>query len=185
MSWFSAVLLTAILLAGCGRSIMIPTTAKPQLAEGKALVTFIRATSFGGAIDFGLWDGENLVGVLDPKTYIQVEVDPGEHYFLARAENWSIVKANLEAGKRYYVLANVAMGVWKARVVLRPIRQGDADYKQENIDAWLTDLRPMMPDPGQAPAYVQRRVEEVRKALENAKSGQAETLPLEAGDSFN
>ena len=163
----------------------MPAQKVQQTPQDKALVTFIRATNFGGAIDFGLWDGENVVGVIDPKTYIQYETTPGEHIFMAHAENWSVVKATLEAGKHYYVLANVSMGVWKARVILRPIKTNDHEYSQKNMDEWNTNLKPTTPDPMKIEEYRTPRLEDVRAALANVNSGKAEFSVLEVGDVYN
>jgi hypothetical protein len=181
-------LLLLIILApvciACGSSIMVPTQTIKDAAPDHALVTFIRATSFGGAIDFGIWDSDQLVGVLDPKTYIQYKAAPGEHVFLARAENWSYVKANLEAGKKYYILANVSMGVWKARVVLVPITKDQDKYGQSNIDDWMTRLAPRMPDPAQADAYRNPRIAQVQEAAAKVDDGTTKFSTLQTTDFF-
>jgi hypothetical protein len=179
------IALSCMLLAvGCGASIMVPAQRVKEIPPGYALVTFIRATSFGGAIDFGIWDGENLVGVLDPKAYIQYFAPAGEHVFIARAENWSYVRANLEAGRAYHILANVTMGVWKARVVLRPIHANDTQYTKQHVDGWLASLRPTMPDPQQAAAYAQPRIDHIRQGIALYTSGQAQYEVLEATDYY-
>lgn len=169
-----------------GKSIMVPGLQPPleDPPQGHALVTFVRATHFGGAIDFGIWDGDQVVGVIEPKKYIQYVAEPGEHIFLARAENWSYVKADLEAGKNYYILTNVGMGVWKARVYLVPITKGQDKYTQENIDEWKTQFTPIMVDPAQLEGYRNRRVAQVKEAVEQFRTGNAEAAILARDDYF-
>jgi hypothetical protein len=139
-SSIAVLLLASLATLSCGGSMMLPTQRLSDVPSDKAVVTFIRATAFGGAIDFGIWDGERVVGVLDPRAYIQYTCDPGEHVFLGRAENWSAVKATLEAGRKYYILANVSMGVWKARIVFEPITKTSTDRTDDDIAMWLNDL---------------------------------------------
>jgi hypothetical protein len=164
---------------------MIPTQTIKTTPADHALVTFIRATSYGGAIDFGLWDGDKLIGVIDPKAYIQYKATPGEHVFLARAENWSYVKANLEEGRNYYILTNVSMGVWKARVVLVPITKGNEKYGQSEIDNWMSRLKPTTPDPAKVDAYRAPRVEQVRNNAAKVGRGEVRFSTLAATDYFD
>ena len=72
---------------------------------------------------------------------------PGEHYFLARAENWSCVKANLAAGKQYVIKANPMMGVWKARVAFDPVTKADYEKQAKDVQKWLAKMQPMAPNP--------------------------------------
>jgi hypothetical protein len=56
---------------------------------------------------------------------VQYLAKQGEQLFLARAENWSDVKADLEAGKQYFIIGKVFSGVWRARVAFDPVTKGD------------------------------------------------------------
>ena len=112
-----AVLLIGLFMfTGCASSMMQPATPYAAPEETQALVTFLRPSYFGGAIQFGIWDSDQFVGILEPGSYLQVLVPPGEHLFLARAENWSYVHADLEPGKQYFILTKVFPGIWKALV---------------------------------------------------------------------
>ena len=77
----------------------VPPAEPPD--ANHAVVTFMRPSSFGGAIQFGIWDGENFVGILSAGSSIQYLAEPGEHLFLGRAENWSYVSAKLVGVKNY------------------------------------------------------------------------------------
>ena len=177
--------LVAFLASGCssGGSVMMQTERISAPEQGKSLVTFMRPSGFGGAITFGMWDSEDFVGILGAGTCIQRQVVPGEHYFLARAENWSCVKANLEANKQYVIKANPAMGVMKARVALDPVTE--ADYKSgqlKDVQKWLAKLRPMTPSPQAVESYVQPRLAQVREAKSSFQSGQGRSETLAAQD---
>ena len=121
------ICLMLVFLAGCKSSIM--TMVQPvnvsSIDGNTALVTFVRPSSYAPAIQFGVWDSETFVGIVSGKSYVQYRATPGEHLFLARAENWSCVEADLEVGKSYFIITAVRMGVLKARVSLEPVNKGD------------------------------------------------------------
>ena len=56
---------------------------------------------------------ELFVGELKGKTSVSYLASPGEHVYFAKAENWSVTKATLAAGKRYYLLMRPRMGLMK------------------------------------------------------------------------
>jgi hypothetical protein len=184
--WLIVGLIAVCLLGafGCGPGLMMPaqrlTTPSPQYAT----VTFVRATTFGFAVEFNLWDGENFIGVIDAKQYVQVQLPPGEHLFMARGENWSFVNANLEAGKKYVVLANVVPGVRKARVVLAPVTKTQAKWGQGEIDQWFERCAPVTPDQNVAPEWVAKRLPHVREGIELSKHPDTKALVLNPTDDW-
>jgi len=167
---FILLAIAAFTLSGCASTIMQqvePVSLEPL--SDKALVTFMRPSYFGGAIQFGIWDSENFVGVLSAGSSIQYLADPGEHVFLARAENWSYVKAELEGGKQYYIIGKVFPGIWKARVALDPVNVGDEDA--EKVAMWLGKLKPTAVMPDKLEAYVTPRTEQVKAAVAEIDNG--------------
>ena len=180
---FKWVLIAAgmLVLSGCASSMMQPAALQPAPAPSAAQVTFLRPSYFGGAIQFGIWDSDRFVGILEPGSYIQIQVPPGEHVFLARAENWSYVHADLEAGRQYFVLAKVFPGIWKARVAYDPILRGDPQTDAE-IGQWLSGLKPIGVIPDKVEAYSAPRREQVRQAVVDFRNGAAQSERLEASD---
>lgn len=87
-------------------------------SDGKALIYFTRTSSWGYAVNFRLFDGEKYIGKFKGSQYIVYECDPGIHSFWALAENMSMVYADLEAGRSYYLDAVPVMGAFKANVSL-------------------------------------------------------------------
>ena len=79
-----ALMVLSMLLSGCAASIMQQAAIKPEPAREKAIVTFMRPSYFGGAIQFGIWDREKFVGILEAGSLLQYETEPGEHLFLFR-----------------------------------------------------------------------------------------------------
>jgi hypothetical protein len=180
---FKWVLVAAgiLVLSGCASAMMQPVALQPPPASSSAQVTFLRPSYFGGAIQFGIWDSDRFVGILEPGSYIQVQVPPGEHVFLARAENWSYVHADLEAGRQYFILAKVFPGVWRARVAYDPILKDDPQTDAE-IRQWLTDLKPIGVIPDKVEAYSAPRREQVRQAVTDFRNGAVQSERLAAGD---
>jgi hypothetical protein len=176
---FTLVLLAAVLtvLSGCASSMMIRSETVLVPGPNYAVVNFLRPSSLGGAIKFGIWDKENAVGILTPKNYIQYKASPGEHIFMARAENWSVIKATVDAGKTYYILAAPRMGVWKARVGMEVLRPDDP-----KISKWMNSLEPITFDPAKRDAYVSERQDDVRRAVQNVLDGKAEYDVMKATD---
>jgi hypothetical protein len=167
------VLLVVVLaiLSGCAStsSMMIRSETMLVPSPDYAIVNFLRPSSMAFAIKFGIWDKENVVGVLTTKNYIQYKASPGEHIFMARAENWSVIKATVDAGKTYYILAAPRMGAWKARVGMEVIRPDDV-----RLSKWMDSVEPITFDPAQREAYENERVDDVRKAVKNVQDGKAE-----------
>lgn len=122
------LVLLAIMFFGCAgsSSYMVKQTAPPPAAPspGKALVYFMRPSGMGFAIHFQIYNGRQLIGLSQAKSYFVYECDPGTQMFLGMAENKIGLKAELEAGKTYYVLTQVRMGAWKARMGIIPVTPG-------------------------------------------------------------
>lgn len=182
MAWLLA--LVAAAAGGCTSQPNImsqaPRVAGPE--QGKALVTFIRPSGYAKAFSFDLWDGQNFVGVLQARACIQYQTTPGEHYFLAKSENWSCVKADLAAGKQYVIKANPVLGMRAARVALDPVTQADYRSQAADVTKWLAQLEPMAPDPQQVEAYAQSRRAGAAEARTMFQSGAGKAEILAAQD---
>ncbi len=162
-------------LAGCGSSLMVKTTPRTELSsQGKAMVVFMRPTNVAFGIQIFIWDGDRFLGRVESGSMIQVELDPGEHLFVGNAANFSIVKANLKAGKRYYLIARP---IWPATVILDPSIRTDTELRN-----WEATLTPTAPEPEAAKAYSAKRIEAIRTALAGVKSGEVEATPMDTAD---
>src|SRR4030042_136837 len=150
--------LAAGLLAGCASSYMMKT-AKMESGPDFAIVNFIRPSIFGGAIKFGVWDRDKLIGILTPECCIQYQAAPGEHVFLIRAENWGIVKANVQAGKTYTILVEPRLGLIKANVHMTVIKPGD-----KRLQEWMRNVTYVTVVPDKRAKYVRGRDDDALRA---------------------
>ena len=94
---------------------MVKATKTQQVEADCALVTFLRPSIAAGAISFQAWDGERFVGELHGMNSVSYLATPGEHVFFAKAENWAVTKAQLAAGKRYYLVLRLRNADVRAR----------------------------------------------------------------------
>lgn len=70
-------------------------------------------------------DSIKLVGIASSGTKIQYEVAPGEHSFVVGGQSSHYLKANVQAGKSYYVRVVTKMGIVKARFRLLAQKGGE------------------------------------------------------------
>lgn len=129
------------LFSACASNHMTPVaenalTAGP--APGKALIHFMRPSSFGGAIQSTVWDGESYIGTVSANSRVCYQAEPGEHMFMVVGESADFMQAELLPGKTYYAVVTPRPGFWKARFSLRPM---NGQEPQENIDKWVAGTR--------------------------------------------
>lgn len=96
-------------------------------AEGKAVVYFVRVTSWGGVSSFEYFHQDKYIGVFKKKNYMRYECEPGEQLLWASSENKEFITADLKAGGSYIVIVDVIMGGWKPRVGFNPITAEDGE----------------------------------------------------------
>jgi len=115
-----------LMVMGCaGKSgYMVTATPAAGPVSDKALVYFMRPSGMGFAVHFQIWDSDHFVGLSQAKSYSVYECAPGTHLFIGIAENKVALKADLDAGKSYYVGTNVRTGWAKARMQFTPVTRG-------------------------------------------------------------
>ncbi len=134
-------------LAGCQSSLMVKGGGEAHApAPGKAMVVFMRPSSFGGAIQSSVYDTaepeDRFIGIVSAGTKLAYQAEPGDHLFMVQAENADFMIAHLDAGKTYYVDVKPRIGVWKARFSLIPIHDDPtAEYslRSEAFAKWNRD----------------------------------------------
>ena len=140
------VLLVVLLVGGCAGTSQYMRKAEPPTGPPpeKALVYFMRPSGMGFAVHFQIWDGHQLIGLSQAKSYFAYPCDPGKHLFIGIAENKRGVEAELEAGKSYYVLTQVKMGAWRARMAFIPVTRGSEYW--EKVEAYKQELEFIEPN---------------------------------------
>ena len=162
LAWIVAASLT-----GCAAVPMQPVKFQATADDSYALVTFVRESVFmGDGIHLYLWDGETFVGTLSAGTLVQYQAAPGPHVFMASSENWSYVKANLVAGKHYFIKANMFPGFATMRSAMVPVKNKDA-----RIDQWPKRLPTKAVIADKRAKYVRERTAGAATALKNFNSG--------------
>ncbi len=133
----------------------------PAPSPDKAQIVFLKPMGGAwGAFASGIVDvkGSDLevLGVMHGNVKMIAEVAPGEHRFLAASYGGSaghFLDANVEAGKRYYVVVRFIFG---QGFQLRPVRRtGPSDFNATNPDFphWLSDTKPAEPKAGEVSAF--------------------------------
>jgi hypothetical protein len=132
---------------------------------GKALVVFMRPTSFGGAIKATVYDVSSsepqFLGISSRKTKIAYVADPGKHVFMVVGENADFMDADLVADKTYYVLVSPRMGMWKARFSLLPIRNdaGKEGIQGPSFAKWNSKSKWIQRGPGADAWYAEHKAD--------------------------
>ncbi len=96
-------------------------------STGKAVVYFVRVSSWGGGTTFEFFHNDKYIGAFKGKNYMSYECTPGENLFWASSENKEFLTADLKAGGTYIVIVDVIEGFWKAHVGLTPITVNDTE----------------------------------------------------------
>jgi hypothetical protein len=139
------LLSVALFTVSCAGSsgYMKPSETLLSPTKEKALVRVMRPSGIGYAINFNIWDGGKVIGNSVAKSQFDYLTDPGKHLFVAIAENKTFLEAELEAGKTYYILTQVRMGMWKARVGFVPVVKGSEFWdKVKDYEGELNKLQP-------------------------------------------
>lgn len=112
-----------------------PTPAQPA---DKALVYVLRPSMMGNKVQTKLAVDGDWKGVNRGNNYFFITIEPGDHYFCSAAENHSVIKLTVEAGKTYYVQQHVRMGVMKARNKIEPMtdEEGKAKLEKLHLATW-------------------------------------------------
>ncbi len=109
-----------------------------ESSKDKATIYVVRPTKWGNKVQTKLAMDGKWVGVNRGNNYFFFALDPGEHYFCSKAENRSVVKLKVEAGKTYYLQQKVKMGFMKARnqVVQIDEEQGKVALGKSHPSSW-------------------------------------------------
>ncbi|KIO35898.1 hypothetical protein DB48_14520 [Shewanella sp. cp20] len=108
-----------------------------------AVINFYRMETLIGEVPFDIWSENGYVGSTKAGTYFQVRVTPGKHTFVSLSERYSVLEAEVEAGKEYVVEYDVDMGWNQAHVQILPI---DPVKSAKTIKKWQAKAKLMVVD---------------------------------------
>ena len=93
--------------------------------KGKALIEFVRVSSYGWAVGINFFIGQEYYTTSYGVSRVRVEVDPGEHLFWINVEKRvGFLKAKVEANQTYIVYIDFYSGAF-GRLDLTPIESDD------------------------------------------------------------
>jgi hypothetical protein len=110
----------AALVTGCAS---VPTASIERdmqtktfaVKPDKANIYLYRNESIGAAVKMDVELNGKAVGQTAAKTYFMLEVAPGKHTLVSKAENDAVLDVPTKAGKNYFVWQEVKMGLLYAR----------------------------------------------------------------------
>lgn len=141
---FGACFIAFIFILGGCSSIPVASVQQSALSktftppEGKANIYIYRNESMGGLVKMDVDLDGKTVGQTAARTFLMLEVPPGKHTLVSKAENDSILDVVAEAGKNHFVWQEVKMGIMYARNKLQIVDEptGKAGVLEcEMIDA--------------------------------------------------
>ena len=108
------------LMSGCASVPMASVERDAQtktfsVKPDRANIYVYRNESMGGAVKMDVALNGKPIGQTAAKTYFALEVPPGKHTLVSKAENESVLDVTAEAGKNYFVWQEVKMGLLYAR----------------------------------------------------------------------
>jgi PBP1b-binding outer membrane lipoprotein LpoB len=134
------VILLAMLASGCV-SVPMASMEKDKAAKtfavkpGTANIYVYRNETMGAAIKMPVVLNGKIVGDTAAKTYLLLQVPPGNHTLISKTENDSTLSVNAAAGRNYFVWQEVKMGGFSARSLLQLVDEatGKAGVAECNL----------------------------------------------------
>lgn len=116
----TGLLAGAVLASGCAS---VPMASIERDAQSKTFSTkadtsniyIYRNESIGAAVKMDVEIDGKAIGETVAKSYFALEVPPGKHMLVSKAENDSILALDTVAGQNYFVWQEVQMGLLYAR----------------------------------------------------------------------
>ena len=120
----ASLAVSVALVSGCASvpeaSAELDQAAKRFSAPNDRAGLYIyRNETFGAAIKVNVLMDDKYLGETASKTYFYVEVPPGKHTVVSKAENESMVSFDAIAGRLYYVWQEIKMGLFQPRTELK------------------------------------------------------------------
>jgi len=117
-----------------------------------ATIVFMRTSFVAGAIGVELFETTNgdlkLIGELSMGTKISYQTAPGEKVFMTYGTAADFMKANVIAGKTYYVIARPNWGTGGfAPTPIRNDTTSEYNVKSSDFKSWVTDTELVLPGP--------------------------------------
>ncbi len=143
-----------LILIGCGGTMMVkaPSQQVKPASSDKATIVFMRTSFVAGAIGVELFETTNgdlkLIGGLAMGKKVAYQTTPGEKVFMAYGTAADFMKANVIAGKTYYVIVRPNWGTGGfAPTPIRGDKSGEYNIHTSDFKDWLADTELVEPGP--------------------------------------
>jgi len=137
-----------------------------KASGGTSKVIFYRVSSLAKGIAPVIITSEGkYLGEALPKSQYAVTLPAGKYTFTAWSEATHTMKANLKAGKTYFVRVGVNMGAWSARFNPVPVKPGTEDWKIMEKDIKKCEYYSVDFEGGQKKMVDSRKPEDVKSVI--------------------
>jgi hypothetical protein len=166
-----ALPVVALTTTGCSASsdYMRPLE-RPRAIQPKpdaATIVFIRHSGMAAGIVTTILDGRGrFLGDSTSSSYFATHVPPGQHVFIAWAENTAALRADVAAGKTYYIEVSPSMGALSARMHLLAITPKSESWPKRQ--EWMGDSTMLEANEPAGQAYLRGRGEDVAERIRRA-----------------
>jgi hypothetical protein len=168
-------------LSRLGFDLMQPAREAIAPDNEHGVITIFRRKE-ADKIDLGVWNEHGFVGTLGANEAVSIAVPPGTHFFLAGNVGTSLLKTEVEAGKRYY--AWIDYGKMMGRVRLTPVSLSQS----EELQSWLKKTKQVELNPQAITNRIRDREKIVtdflQLAIERANNGTADFTLLDNDDAY-
>jgi hypothetical protein len=167
------------LLASCsGPDLMVRSderTDPPGKDEAKVVV--FRESYRNRTKPYAFFDEQELLGFAQAGAWFEVLVRPGNHFFFLHGVSVNGVRANLAAGKTYYLRVDSVPKLLLLQLRLTPITPDQEDY--DRLDQTLADLERREPVERQLVAYAKQHSARLERELAELETDRIEEcIPL-------
>lgn len=168
-------------LGQLGFDLMRPATERVKPDSQHAVVTFFRRGD-GEKENLGVWSERAFLGALKVNQGFDVKLPPGDHVFASGLAGTTVMRGQLEAGRRYY--AWLDYGAMMRRVRLTPVTRSDS----KQMTQWTKDVEWLELNPDAVGDRVQQRIDIatgfVKEFALKARAGQVDTSDLSAEHAY-
>jgi hypothetical protein len=153
--------------------LMKKVESKSNIEAGKARVVFYRTENFDGwkSAELGIWSKSAFIGGLKGEEFLSIDIEAGHHEFATQYGAWSILDADVDAGKTYYIEVFAKWG-WDAiytKLIAKKFTTSIEEIKQQ-----MNNFTEVTLDKSKIDTNIQLRLDAalpyVKNALENRKS---------------
>jgi len=162
-----ALVLGTAVLGACRSSPKPYSVIEQAMPDAQSALVYFSGFSATRAV---IWDGETPIGDFGEGpsiAHIPWKTTPGEHYFLANATNWIVMKANLKPNTRYFVQVTPIPSGFGSFVAMRVLEQdaGEGFLKQGKIISFDDEWRAEIVQDKRG-----KRLQETKEQLQKAKN---------------